>query len=72
MLKMEFGFALELLWLKNWKSKILTDYKGNSPFVYHKKHKVKYHTTNYVSKNRKVVIVNKKNNGKGHGKGKKD
>lgn len=72
--------------LKKGRVIFLTDYKGKSPYVYHKKHKVKYHTTTYVSKNRKVVVVNNKNNGKGyghakakgkghskgHGKGKKD
>lgn len=58
----------------------ITDYRGKSPYNYHKKHKVKYHTT-YVTENRNVVVVKRKGNnerghgnekghGKGHGKGK--
>ena len=56
--------------LRGGKVVYLTDYRGNSPYVYHKKHKVKYVTTRYKPNN---VVYVKGNNGKhkGHGKGKK-
>jgi hypothetical protein len=42
----------------------ITDYRGNSPYVYHKKHKTKYyHPSNHG---------NHKSNGKGKGHGKKN
>lgn len=41
----------------------LTDYRGNSPYSYHKKHKVIYHTNN--------VYVQKHNNEKHKSQGKK-
>lgn len=51
----------------------LTDYRGNTPYVYHKKHKVKYVTTRYRQPERVVYV--KKHDGrgkhKGHGKGRK-
>lgn len=47
----------------------LTDYRGNSPYVYHKQHKVKYVTTVYREPN-KVVYVKGNGKGKGHGNGK--
>lgn len=47
----------------------LTDYRGNSPYVYHKKHKVKYVTTVYREPN-KVVYVKENGKGRGHGNGK--
>ena len=51
----------------------LTDYRGNSPYVYHKKHKVKYVTTVYRQPKKVVYVDRGGNNGnhKGHGKGKK-
>lgn len=45
----------------------LTDYRGNSPYVYHKEHKVKY----YTKKRSKTVYIKKHDNGKHKGQGKK-
>ena len=46
----------------------LTDYRGNSPYVYHKQHKVKYIATPY--RPTQVVYVKDKGKHKGHGNGK--
>ncbi|WP_395066885.1 hypothetical protein [Flavobacterium sp.] len=51
----------------------LTDYRGNSPYVYHKNHKVKYKKV-YVQPRKTVYIDNDDHGGhkeKNHGKGKK-
>jgi hypothetical protein len=54
----------------------LTDYRGNTPYVYHKNHKVKYRKNAkvYVVKERKYKDNDGKGrgNGKGNGKGRKD
>lgn len=50
--------------LKSGRVVYITDYRGNSPYVYHKKHKTKYyHPGNHG---------NHKSNGKGKGHGKKN
>jgi hypothetical protein len=49
----------------------LTDYRGNSPYVYHKKHKVKYVTTSYRQPKKVVYVKGDNGKHKGHGKGKK-
>jgi len=56
--------------LKRTKVVYLTDYRGNSPYVFHKNHKVKYYRP---AKKERVVIVNGNGNqgkhkAKGHGK----
>jgi hypothetical protein len=60
--------------LRSGKVVYLTDYRGNSPYVYHKKHKVKYYSPKYKNTNRAVYAKskgNKQNNqGKNKGKGK--
>lgn len=48
----------------------LTDYRGNSPYVYHKNHKVKYVTTRYRAPKKVVYVDNHGNGGKHKGKGK--
>jgi hypothetical protein len=56
----------------------LTDYRGNSPYLFHSKHREKYHGNNPIP-NRNVGNGNNGNsggngrvdNGGGHGKGKK-
>lgn len=51
----------------------LTDYRGNAPYTFHKKHKVKYKGNKYQPT--KVIYVNSKHdNGKhkGHSKNKKN
>ena len=48
----------------------LTDYRGKSPYTYHKKHKVKYVTTVYREPN-EVIYVEKNKGKKNKGKGKK-
>ena len=48
----------------------LTDYRGKSPYVYHKKHKVKYVTTVYREPKRVIYVDNHKKH-KGNKKGKK-
>lgn len=51
----------------------LTDYRGNAPYSYHKKHKVKYVTTRY-RQNNVVIVKSKHDNGNhnGHNKGKRN
>ena len=49
----------------------LTDYRGNSPYAYHKKHKVKYVTTRY-RQNNVVYVKSKHDNGKHKGHHKKN
>lgn len=51
----------------------LTDYRGNSPYVYHKKHKVKYVSTRYRQPERVVYVKKHDDRGKhkDHGKGRK-
>jgi hypothetical protein len=52
----------------------LTDYRGNSPYIYHNKHREKYHRTVFV-KPRKPESPrnhgNEENHGNNHKKGKK-
>lgn len=48
--------------LNNGKVVFLTDYRGNAPYAYHKKHKVKYIGNRYQPT--KVVYVTNKKNGK--------
>ncbi len=57
--------------LRGGKVVYLTDYRGNSPYVYHKQHKVKYYTTSYRQPTQVVYVKDKKykNKGKGHGNG---
>ncbi len=45
----------------------LTDYRGNSPYVNHKSHKVKYVTTRYRQPNKVVYVKNRGNNEKHEG-----
>ena len=49
----------------------LTDYRGKSPYVYHKKHKVKYVTTSYKQPKKVVIVNGNGNKHKGHKKDKK-
>ena len=52
--------------LRKGKVIFLTDYRGNAPYVYHKKHKVKYVTSRY-KQNNVVYVKTKHNNGKHKG-----
>lgn len=61
--------------LRGGKVVYLTDYRGNSPYVYHKNHKIKYRTT-YVQPTRTIYVNDDdddhgKHKDKKHGKGKK-
>jgi hypothetical protein len=49
--------------LKGGKVIYLTDYRGNSPYVYHKKHKVKYYYPKYKGSNKAVFAKSKGNKG---------
>lgn len=49
--------------LRGGKVVYLTDYRGNSPYVYHNQHRTKYVTTVYRQPNRVVYVKEK-----GHGK----
>jgi len=55
--------------LRGGKVVYLTDYRGNSPYVYHKSHKVKYVTTRYREPNRVVYVKGHSDNGNHKGKG---
>lgn len=56
--------------LRGGKVVYLTDYRGNSPYVYHKQHKVKYVTTSYKQPTKVVYVKGKGPKGKGpKGKG---
>jgi hypothetical protein len=46
----------------------LTDYRGNSPYQFHKNHKVKYVATKYHNPNKAVYVKKKEHKGKGKGK----
>lgn len=67
--------------LRSGKVIYLTDYRGKSPYVNHKSHKVKYVTTRYRQPNKVVYVSKRGGNGKheghdenrgnnGHGEGK--
>lgn len=57
--------------LRGGKVVYLTDYRGNSPYVYHKKHKVKYYAPKYKYANKAVYAKSNGHHGKNKGKGKK-
>jgi len=57
--------------LQNGQVIYLTDYRGKSPYSYHKKHKVKYVGNKYRPA-KEVYVNDKHDNGKHKGHGKKD
>lgn len=60
--------------LRHGRTVYLTDYRGHSPYQYHKQHKVKYYKVHHNQGNRKVVVRsnNYKSNNKNNDHGDRD